>query len=80
MQCGRFGSDPSSVAVLTKCSVDILGVAILECGRFDQDPCKWCTNWGRILKFPKNKMMGPIPSAAGPVKIMACGSQGLVKK
>ena len=52
MQCSRFGSDPSSVAVLTKCSVAILvvavlvakslvavlGVAILECGRFNQDP------------------------------------------
>ena len=52
MQCGSFGSDPFSVAVLTKCSVAvlvvavlvaksfvaILGVAVLECGRFDQDP------------------------------------------
>ena len=52
MQCGRFGSDPPYVAVLIKCSVAILvvavlvakrfvavlGVAVLECGRFDQDP------------------------------------------
>ena len=87
MQCGRFGSDPPFVAVLTKCSVAVLvvilplwpfwpnavwpfwlwsslcgrfdqynvavlvvavlvaknvvavlGVAVLECGRFDQDP------------------------------------------
>ena len=59
MQCGRFGSDPPYVAVLTKCSVTVLvvavlvakrfvavlGVAVLECGRFDQDPLRWlCRN------------------------------------
>ena len=52
MQCGHFGTDPPYAAVLTKCSVAVwvvavlvakrfvavLGLAVLECGRFGQDP------------------------------------------
>ena len=41
MQCGRFGSDPPCVAVLTKCSLAVLVVILpvwpfwpIQCGRF----------------------------------------------
>ena len=38
------------------------------------------SGWGHILKFPMNKKNSVIPSALGPIRLMAQGAQGPLRK